>query len=66
VLDVSPANDWSEVRVWYEPIHNLGNTHWPVSGFIYNDKPGKTATVAAARKKGRRSDPIGDIIAGAY
>lgn len=70
VLDVSPANDWSEVRVWYQPIHNLGTTHWPVSGFIYNDRPGKTATAAAAaataKKKGRRSDPIGDIIAGNY
>jgi len=64
VLDVSPANDWSEVRVWYQPIHNLGTTHWPVSGFIYNDRPGKT--VAATKKKGRRSDPIGDIIAGNY
>ncbi|MBO9726167.1 MAG: CHAP domain-containing protein [Novosphingobium sp.] len=64
VLDVSPDNDWSEVRVWYQPIHNLGTTHWPVSGFIYNDRPGKTAT--ASKKKGRRSDPIGDIIAGAY
>ncbi|GFE75323.1 MULTISPECIES: CHAP domain-containing protein [Novosphingobium] len=66
VLDVSPANDWSEVRVWYEPIHNLGNTHWPVSGFIYNSKAGKTAKTTATSKKGRQSDPIGDIIAGNY
>lgn len=68
VLDVSPANDWSEVRVWYAPIHNLGNTHWPVSGFIYNSKDGGIAKseTPKARKKGRRSDPIGDIIAGEY
>lgn len=39
-VDVSPANDWSEVRVWYAPIQNLGGAHWPVSGFIYNSKPG--------------------------
>jgi len=38
-VDVSPANDWSEVRVWYAPLGNLGTTHWPVSGFIYNRKP---------------------------
>jgi surface antigen len=38
-VDVSPAGDWSEVRVWYSPIGALGTTHWPVSGFIYNQKP---------------------------
>lgn len=38
-VDVSPANDWSEVRVWYAPLGGLGTTHWPVSGFIYKHKP---------------------------
>lgn len=80
VLDVSPDNDWSEVRVWYAPIHNLGTTHWPVSGFIYNAKPGAMKDLGAvrldavaapdeslpAKKKGRHSDPIGAIIAGTY
>lgn len=81
-LDVSPGNDWSEVRIWYGPSRNLGTTHWPVSGFIYNARPGakfreavpdrgtaRLATIGAerpARKKGRRSDPIGDIIAGNF
>ncbi|MCW1383883.1 CHAP domain-containing protein [Novosphingobium sp. KCTC 2891] len=37
-VDVSPANDWSEVRVWYAPLGDLGTTHWPVNGFIYNEK----------------------------
>ncbi|WP_298173705.1 CHAP domain-containing protein [Novosphingobium sp.] len=41
-VDVSPANDWSEVRVWYAPLGGLGTTHWPVEGFIYNRKPAKT------------------------
>jgi hypothetical protein len=35
-VDVSDANDWSEVRVWYAPIGIWGTTHWPVDGFIYN------------------------------
>jgi hypothetical protein len=35
-VDVSDANDWSAVRVWYAPIQGLGTTHWPVDGFIYN------------------------------
>lgn len=40
-VDVSPENDWSEVRVWFAPIGNLGTTAWPVNGFIYPEKPGK-------------------------
>jgi surface antigen len=55
-VDVSPGNDWSEVRVWYAPIQALGGAHWPVQGFIYRDRP-KQAAIAAARK-----DPIGAII----
>lgn len=39
-VDVSEANDWSEVRVWFAPIQGLGTTHWPLNGFIYSDKPG--------------------------
>jgi len=38
-IDVSPNNDWSQVRVWFAPIRALGGTTWPVSGFIYNQKP---------------------------
>ena len=37
-IDVSPANDWSEVRVWYAPLQALGKTPWPVEGFIYPAK----------------------------
>ncbi len=33
--DVSVANDWSQVRIWYAPIDNLGTTAFPVNGFIY-------------------------------
>ena len=37
-VDVSPANDWSEVRVWYAPQGSLGTTEWPVHGFIYGKR----------------------------
>jgi len=70
-VDVSPDNDWSEVRVWYGPAQKLGAGHWPLYGFIYNDRPGKRAKDKARPEKtrsarGRRidDDPIGDIIAG--
>ncbi|ANU08667.1 CHAP domain-containing protein [Paraurantiacibacter namhicola] len=38
-VDVSEANDWSAVRVWYHPLQALGKTAWPVHGFIYSGKP---------------------------
>ena len=59
-VDVSPDNDWSEVRVWYAPIHALGSTHWPVAGFIYARRPAPPHGLA---RHGPGSDPIGEIIA---
>lgn len=35
IRDVSDANDWSRVKVWYAPLGDLGTTAWPVDGFIY-------------------------------
>ncbi|MEY4270416.1 MAG: hypothetical protein RLZZ58_1632 [Pseudomonadota bacterium] len=34
-IDVSAAGDWSQVRIWYRPIGDLGLRTNPVSGFIY-------------------------------
>ena len=36
VVDVSAEGNWSQVRVWYDPIRNLGTTVYPTYGFIYN------------------------------
>jgi surface antigen len=36
VADVSDAGDWSQVKVWYNPIHDLGTTVYPTYGFIYH------------------------------
>ncbi len=79
-LDVSPNNDWSEVRIWYGPSGTLGASHWPVAGFIYNARPGtygksriedegemRLAARTPNAKSGAGSqaaDPIGAIIAG--
>lgn len=35
VVDVSPRGDWSQVKVWYDPIRDLGSTVYPTYGFIY-------------------------------
>jgi surface antigen len=35
VLDVSPGNDWSLVRVWYPPVRGYGTTAYPAYGFVH-------------------------------
>lgn len=35
VADVSPAGNWSQVKVWYGPAGDLGGTVYPTYGFIY-------------------------------
>lgn len=39
ILDVSPNNDWTQVRVWYTPVGDFGTTRYPTNGFIYAQKP---------------------------
>ncbi len=71
-VDVSPGNDWSEVRIWYAPQQDLGTTHWPVAGFIYPakasaaekrqlQKPAPLARTKVTRAETLR-DPIGAAI----
>jgi surface antigen len=48
VVDASPANDWSEVQVWYSPNAALGTTRWPVHGFIYADQKRSDSAVRMA------------------
>ncbi len=62
-VDVSENNDWSAVRVWFDPIQSLGSTAWPVTGFIYNEKPGAKGKNQLAAAPQPRRDVIGEIIA---
>ena len=48
MIDVSDSGDWSQVKVWYGPIENLGGKVYPTYGFIYKDAPGAGTTYAAA------------------
>lgn len=41
VVDVSERNDWSEVRVWWPPVDQLGSHTYPTYGFI---EPGVPVT----------------------
>ena len=49
VVDVSSDNDWSRVKVWYNPIRDLGTTVYPTYGFVHRDEAGRQyASVQAA------------------
>lgn len=52
VIDVSPAGDWSLVRVWWPPSGQMGVTDYPAHGFISAGRPashdGLTAAVPSA------------------
>src|SRR5271154_1278489 len=52
VVDVSPAGDWSQVKVWYDPARDLGTTVYPTYGFIYQDASAKMASSLAAAQRG--------------
>jgi surface antigen len=47
VIDVSPAGDWSQVKVWYDPVRDLGKTVYPTYGFIYQTTQTAAANAAA-------------------
>ncbi len=56
LFDVSPGNDWSQVKVWFRDTDGLGGTVYPVAGFIYGD-------AAPARElTGRSPDYVGALI----
>jgi hypothetical protein len=49
VIDVSPGNDWSAVRVWWAPSGQLGVTVYPTYGFVGPAGVRTTDQVAAAQ-----------------
>ncbi|MBF0168873.1 MAG: CHAP domain-containing protein [Alphaproteobacteria bacterium] len=63
VIDVSENNDWSQVRVWYDPIKDFGSKSYPIYGFIYSPTEDgmefAMATDSALPMKGERleADP---------
>jgi surface antigen len=46
VIDVSTKGDWSAVKVWYDPVRDLGSTVYPTYGFIYSSS--QNVVMAAA------------------
>lgn len=52
-IDVSPEGDWSQVRVWYGGIGDLGKRVNLASGFIYPDRAAEIAPAVYAAKTDR-------------
>ena len=47
VADVSPAGDWSQVKVWYGPSQDLGRSIYPTYGFVYKTADKAVTTMAS-------------------
>lgn len=64
LTDVSPDNDWSEVRVWFRNNDGLGSSVYPVYGFIYGQPVGGAAPPArlAPELTGGDPDYVGALI----
>ena len=54
VIDVSAANDWSMVRVWWPPAGEMGVTDYPAYGFIRADRPATHDQLVAATPRAIR------------
>jgi surface antigen len=50
VVDVSTGGDWSQVKVWNDPSHDLGSTIYPTYGFIYNKPDADENPILAAAR----------------
>jgi surface antigen len=58
VVDVSPNGDWSLVKVWNDPSHNLGTTTYPTYGFIYQDPAAATSARIAQMAQSAASQVV--------
>jgi surface antigen len=61
VVDVSPNGDWSLVKVWNDPSHNLGSTTYPTYGFIYED-PAAAASARIAQMAQSAAGQVADAV----
>ncbi|MDI1294595.1 MAG: CHAP domain-containing protein [bacterium] len=64
-VDVSANNDWTDVRVWYGPIGDLGLRSNPARGFIYS-APAQTMTQPVQIAMADRATAGSDMAHGAF
>lgn len=68
LFDVSPRNDWSQVKVWFRDASGLGTTVYSVSGFVYGTPdrravPTDATGVGAARPARELTARVHDDVA---
>ncbi len=56
VVDVSPGNDWTAVRVWWAPSSTLGTTVYPAFGFIAGHPPRSDGIAGSGAGSGGTAD----------
>jgi hypothetical protein len=61
-MDVSANGDWSQVRVWYGGIGDMGTRINPTFGFIYPDRASPVVPVAAPATIDRAPLVSADVI----
>lgn len=54
VIDVSAANDWSLVRIWWPPVGQMGVSEYSAFGFIRSDWPASHDQLIAATPRAIR------------
>ena len=47
VIDVSPGNDWTRVRVWWPPTNQMGVTEYATFGFVEANRPPEHDQISA-------------------
>ena len=47
VIDVSPGNDWTKVRVWWPPANQMGVTEYATFGFVEANSPPEHDRISA-------------------
>lgn len=63
LTDVSPGNDWSQVRVWFGTSRAMGSTIYPVYGFIYGAALGHSQQPRPSDElSGNQPDQVGALI----
>jgi surface antigen len=50
LVDVSVRGDWSQVKVWYNPIGDMGTSVYPTYGFIYQAAKDATEKLASSQQ----------------
>ncbi len=58
VVDTSPKNDWTQVRVWNNTVDDLGSKTYPTYGFIYSRSTSRMAQASMPASAPRALDQV--------